>query len=92
VREQLVDLIVPAREWWPQLRRRQAADTVEGRRRAGEARGHAGGPLAFRQRSLTARAGSASTVTVTLQPGTYTYYCPVPAHRAAGMTGTLTVG
>jgi uncharacterized cupredoxin-like copper-binding protein len=35
--------------------------------------------------------GAASTVTVTLKPGTYEYYCPVPAHKAAGMTGKLTV-
>jgi plastocyanin len=35
--------------------------------------------------------GGTSTVTVKLKPGTYTYYCPVPGHRAAGMQGTLTV-
>jgi plastocyanin len=32
-----------------------------------------------------------STVTVTLKPGTYTFYCPVPGHRQAGMQGTLVV-
>ena len=32
-----------------------------------------------------------STVTVKLKPGTYTFYCPVPGHRAAGMQGTLVV-
>jgi plastocyanin len=35
--------------------------------------------------------GSTSTVTVTLKKGTYTYYCPVPGHKQAGMMGTLTV-
>jgi uncharacterized cupredoxin-like copper-binding protein len=35
--------------------------------------------------------GSKSTVTVTLKPGTYEYYCPVPGHKAAGMKGTLVV-
>ena len=35
--------------------------------------------------------GRTSTVTVTLKKGRYTFYCPVPGHRAAGMKGTLTV-
>ena len=35
--------------------------------------------------------GSDSTITVTLKPGTYTFYCPVDGHEAAGMKGTLTV-
>ena len=34
--------------------------------------------------------GSA-TLTLNLKPGKYTFYCPVPGHRAAGMVGTLTV-
>jgi plastocyanin len=34
--------------------------------------------------------GSAS-VTVTLKPGTFTYFCQTSGHRAAGMWGTLTV-
>jgi plastocyanin len=32
-----------------------------------------------------------ATVTVNLKPGTYTYFCEAPGHRAAGMYGTLTV-
>jgi uncharacterized cupredoxin-like copper-binding protein len=36
-------------------------------------------------------AGSTSSIQVTLKPGKYEYYCPVPAHKAAGMKGTLTV-
>jgi uncharacterized cupredoxin-like copper-binding protein len=35
--------------------------------------------------------GSKSTIIVTLKPGTYEYYCPVPGHKAAGMKGTLVV-
>ncbi len=34
--------------------------------------------------------GSAS-IAVTLKPGTYTFFCQAPGHRAAGMYGTLTV-
>lgn len=36
-------------------------------------------------------AGKTSMVTATLKKGTYTYYCPVPGHKQAGMVGTLTV-
>jgi glucose/arabinose dehydrogenase/plastocyanin len=32
-----------------------------------------------------------TTVSVTLKPGKYSFYCTVPGHRQAGMTGTLTV-
>jgi uncharacterized cupredoxin-like copper-binding protein len=35
--------------------------------------------------------GGQSQVVVTLKPGKYTFYCPVPGHRQAGMVGTLTV-
>src|SRR3954468_6040627 len=31
------------------------------------------------------------TLTVTLKKGTYTFYCPVPGHRQAGMVGKITV-
>jgi len=36
-------------------------------------------------------AGKTATLSVTLKPGTYTFYCPVDGHKAAGMKGTLTV-
>jgi uncharacterized cupredoxin-like copper-binding protein len=35
--------------------------------------------------------GGAKTVSVSLKPGTYKFYCSVPGHRMAGMEGTLTV-
>jgi plastocyanin len=35
--------------------------------------------------------GGTKTLTVDLKAGTYTYYCSVPGHRAAGMQGTLKV-
>jgi mono/diheme cytochrome c family protein len=35
--------------------------------------------------------GGVSTVSTTLKPGKYTFYCSVDGHRAAGMQGTLTV-
>lgn len=35
--------------------------------------------------------GGTKTLSLTLKPGTYTFYCSVPGHRAAGMQGTLTV-
>jgi uncharacterized cupredoxin-like copper-binding protein len=35
--------------------------------------------------------GGTSTVSGKLKPGTYTFFCPVPGHEAAGMKGTLTV-
>ena len=35
--------------------------------------------------------GGVSEVVANLSPGAYTFYCTVPGHRQAGMTGTLTV-
>jgi plastocyanin len=35
--------------------------------------------------------GGTSTVTGSLKPGTYTFYCSVDGHEAAGMKGTLKV-
>jgi plastocyanin len=39
----------------------------------------------------TVSGGGVSTVSVTLKPGTYTFFCAVPGHREAGMVGTVTV-
>jgi len=35
--------------------------------------------------------GGSKTLTLNLKPGTYTFFCSVPGHRAAGMHGTLVV-
>ncbi|HEY2632379.1 MAG TPA: plastocyanin/azurin family copper-binding protein [Solirubrobacteraceae bacterium] len=35
--------------------------------------------------------GGTKTLSLNLKPGTYTFYCTVPGHRAAGMEGKLTV-
>jgi plastocyanin len=35
--------------------------------------------------------GGTKTLSVTLKPGTYTFFCSVPGHEMAGMKGTLKV-
>ena len=35
--------------------------------------------------------GKTSTITANLKPGRQTFYCSVPGHEQAGMTGTLTI-
>lgn len=40
---------------------------------------------------VAAPGGQAASDTYELEPGTYTYYCDVPGHRAQGMEGQVTV-
>ena len=44
-----------------------------------------------RKKGKTVGKGGISKVTLTLKPGTYTFYCTVPGHEAAGMKGKLVV-
>ena len=43
------------------------------------------------EESGTIGEGETTKLTANVKPGKYEYYCPVDGHRAAGMTGTLTV-
>jgi uncharacterized cupredoxin-like copper-binding protein len=43
------------------------------------------------KKGQTVQMSGKSTVTASLKPGKYTFYCPVDGHRQAGMQGTLTV-
>ncbi len=47
-------------------------------------------PSAIAQTKLI-NGGESDTITVNLEPGTYTYLCTFPGHYAAGMKGTLIV-
>ena len=40
---------------------------------------------------LVEKPGKTGEATLTLKPGTYTFFCAVPGHRQSGMQGTLTV-
>lgn len=42
-------------------------------------------------RAADIQPGSSGSVTVTLKPGSYSFFCPIDGHRALGMTGTITV-
>src|SRR4051794_31134740 len=43
------------------------------------------------KKGKTVNKGGTSRVTATLKKGTYTFYCPVDGHEAAGMKGKLVV-
>jgi plastocyanin len=49
------------------------------------------GPGGVDMTSDTVQGGQSTTMTVTLQPGTYDVYCPIGNHRGMGMETTLTV-
>lgn len=35
--------------------------------------------------------GGTASITVDLEPGTYTYFCTIPGHERLGMSGTFTI-
>jgi plastocyanin len=50
------------------------------------------GPGVAKQATPTFAAGGTQTLTVTLQNGTYQFYCSVPGHKQLGMLAQVTVG
>jgi uncharacterized cupredoxin-like copper-binding protein len=50
------------------------------------------GPGVADQKADENAPGGSSSITVTLQKGTYELYCPVPGHRELGMETDITVG
>lgn len=49
------------------------------------------GPTGANEGNTPISTSGTHSFTTTLKPGTYTFYCQEPGHRAAGMFGTLTV-
>jgi plastocyanin len=43
------------------------------------------------EKTPTIDSGGSATLTVDLEPGTYTYVCTIPGHEQLGMSGTFTV-
>jgi plastocyanin len=44
-----------------------------------------------KENGKTVSNGGVSTISVSLKPGEYTYFCSLPGHREGGMLGKLTV-
>lgn len=50
-----------------------------------------GGSVTAQTRDFSYQPGTAGSFTVTLAPGTYTFFCRVDGHAGLGMKGILTV-